>query len=198
MSGVEFLPEDLRLRKCPLATRSWRLHRLLVGFKFASRADRSRGLASMISPAMIMGGLLPVRAPLDLGEADQSQTGKGFRNKITAAIYNQVVTTVTQRRQGVGGLDEAFDGALIAGSTFICLDNVRGKLDSPSIESFMTEDTYMARSSHTRQTPIDPRRVTVMLTSNRARPHHGYGQSRPLCQIAQATGRLRILNLSRG
>ena len=156
-------PEEMSFGDAVLA-----LHRLLADFKFASRADKSRALAAMISPAMIMGGLLPVRAPLDLGEADQSQTGKGFRNKITAAIYNQVVTTVTQRRQGVGGQDEAFDGALIAGRTFICLDNVRGKLDSPSIESFMTEDTYMARSAHTRQTPIDPRRVTVMLTSNRA------------------------------
>ena len=57
--------------------------------------------------------------------------------------------------------------ALISGATFICLDNVRGRIDSPAIESFMTEDTYLARALRS-DAFVDPKCVTLMLTSNRA------------------------------
>lgn len=84
---------------------------------------------------------------IDLGEADQSQSGKGFRNKVTAAIYNHTPVAISQQRAGVGSLEESFDRALTAGKTFIALDNVRGKVDSQKIESFLTEDTYYARAA---------------------------------------------------
>jgi hypothetical protein len=141
---------------------------LINGFRFASPSDRSRAVAAMITPAMVLGGLLPGRAPIDLGEADQSQTGKGFRNKLTAAIYRHSPIAVSQRAKGVGSMEEAFDRALISGATFISLDNVRGKVDSPSIESFLTEDSYTARCAYAPPTMLDPRRVYVMFTSNKA------------------------------
>lgn len=141
---------------------------LLVDFRFASRSDRSRALAALITPGLLFGGLLPGRAPVDLGEADQSQTGKGFRNKLTAAIYGYSPTAISQQKRGVGSLEESFDRALVAGQIFISIDNVRGQLDSPKIESFLTEDTYYARCAYTPNTEIDPRRVYVMFTSNKA------------------------------
>lgn len=144
------------------------LNWLLKDFHFAGPPDKSRALAAMITPALVMGGLIMGRVPMDLGEADASQTGKGYRNKITAAIYNDKPQVVSSRKSGVGGLDEAFDAALIGGNVFISLDNIRGRIDSPAIESFCTEDTYLARASRTMQTPIDPRKVVLMFTSNRA------------------------------
>ncbi len=144
------------------------LGEVLDGFRFATPADRARALAAMITPALVFGGLLRGRAPLDLGEADASQTGKGYRNKLTAAIYAQHVKTVTQQRAGVGSMEESFNMALIRGSNFIAIDNVRGKIDSPSFESFLTEDTYQARAPYREPVEIDPRRVCVMLTSNKA------------------------------
>lgn len=144
------------------------LRGLLAGFCYASRSDRSRALAAIITPALTFGGLLLGRPPIDFTEADQSQTGKGYKNKITAAIYNDLTTAISQRRGGIGGLEEAFDAALVAGRTFIALDNIRGKLDSQSIESFCTEDTYTARCAYRPNTAIDPRRIVLMLTSNRA------------------------------
>jgi len=144
------------------------LHEAISGFRFATPADRSRAMAALITPALVAGGLLQGRAPIDLGEADQSQTGKGYRNKITAAIYNHTPVAISQQRAGVGSLEESFDCALIAGKTFIALDNVRGKVDSQKIESFLTEDTYFARAAYHSNTEIDPRRVYVMFTSNKA------------------------------
>jgi hypothetical protein len=144
------------------------LSAILADFHFATQADRARALAAMITPALVFGGLLRGRAPVDLGEADASQTGKGYRNKLTAALYAQSVKTVTQQRAGVGSLEESFNMALIRGANFVALDNVRGKIDSPSFESFLTEDTYQARAPYREPVEIDPRRVVIMLTSNKA------------------------------
>ncbi len=141
---------------------------LLHEFRFASPGDRARALAAFITPALVFGNLLGARAPVDLGEANESQSGKGFRNKITAAIYNVMPHVVSQRTGGVGSLQETFDGALIRGATIISLDNLRGKLDVPAIESFLTETNYTARAPYQPQVEIDPRRVILMLTSNRA------------------------------
>jgi hypothetical protein len=52
-----------------------------------------------------------VKNALDLSEADQSQAGKGYRNKIATAIYREMVKSVTQRRGGVGSLEETFNAA---------------------------------------------------------------------------------------
>lgn len=141
---------------------------LIQDFQFATPSDKSRAVAAIITPALVFGGLLGGRPPIDLGEADASQTGKGFRNKLTTAIYGQTVKTVAQRVGGVGSLEESFDTALIKGACFISLDNIRGKIDSPSIESFLTEDSYQARIPYFAPVDIDPRRIVVMMTSNRA------------------------------
>ena len=121
---------------------------MLADFRFATAADRARAIAAVITPALVMGGLLGGRAPVDLGEADSSQSGKGFRNKLTAAIYSHTVRAITQKKGGVGSLEETFSTALIRGCNFISLDNVRGQIDSPAIESFLTEDSFLARAPH--------------------------------------------------
>lgn len=144
------------------------LHGLLADFRFATPSDKTRALAAMITPALVMGGLLRGRAPVDLGEADQSQTGKGYRNKITAAIYNSKVAAVSQSSGGVGGLEEDFNYRVLSGANFIALDNVRGKIDSKFLESFLTEDSYTGRSAYRPHGDIDPSRYFVMMTSNAA------------------------------
>ncbi len=143
------------------------LRMLIRDFNFASDGDRARALAAFITPALIFGGLLNGRAPVDLGEANLSQSGKGFRNKLTAALYNETVAIVNQRKRGVGGLEEGFAEILIQGRPFISLDNLRGKIDIPSIESFLTEDAFYARAPYSKRVKIDPRRVFVQMTSNR-------------------------------
>ncbi len=141
---------------------------MLADFQFATPADRSRALAALVTPALVHGGLLGGRAPLDLSEADQSQTGKGYRAKLTAATYNDTPRTITQRQRGTGGLEESFSSALLSGAAFPALDNIRGKLDCPSLESALTEDFFMARAPYLRPTEVDMRRIVVSLTSNRS------------------------------
>ncbi len=146
-----------------------RLYELLRDFRFATPADRARALAALITPAMVFGGLLKGRPPIDLGEADDSQAGKGFRNKIKSRVYGETMRCIAQKRDGgVGSLEESFNAALIQGAVFICLENVRGKIDSPAIESFITEDHYTARCAYHENVDIDPRRVCLSMTSNKA------------------------------
>ncbi len=160
------------------------LENLIADFRFATDGDRARGLAAFITPAMVFGGLLSGRAPIDLGEADTSQAGKGYRNKLTAAIYCANLGTVTQRSGGVGSMQETFDAKLVSGVPFISLDNFRGKQDLPWLESFQTEDNYSARVPYGPPMAIDTRRIIVILTSNAAET---------TCDLANRSSCVRIL-----
>jgi len=141
---------------------------LLYDFRFASDSDRSRALAALITPALVFGGLLPGRAPATLVEADKSQTGKGYLVKLIAAVYADTPATVVQHKNGVGGLEEKFDKAVLQGRSFISLDNLRGKFDNPSVESFLTEPEYFARVPYAEPVQVDTRETIVLATSNRA------------------------------
>jgi len=146
------------------------LHRITGDFKFTSDADRSRALSLLLAPVFVRGGLLPSsgRMPYHVIEADASQAGKGYLVKILGAVHRTLPATITQKKSGVGGLEESFDTALIRGHSIILVDNIRGKLDSPRLESFATEANYMARQPYSGDVAIDPSRTMVVFTSNRA------------------------------
>lgn len=141
---------------------------LLTDFNFATPGDKSRAIAALLTPAMVHGNLLGGRAPLDLGEADQSQSGKGYRNKLTCAIYNERPKIITLKKGGVGTLKEAISDALLKGHSFVVLDNIRGKIDCPMIESAMTEDTANARVPYGSNVDVETTGLNLMMTSNKA------------------------------
>jgi hypothetical protein len=107
---------------------------LLDDFRFTSPSDRSRAVASILSPALKSGGHIADDFPIDVGEADQSQSGKTLRQKIVCKIYGETPSAIIAPRGGVGSLDEAIATALIKGRPFIALDNFRGRLDSTLLE----------------------------------------------------------------
>jgi hypothetical protein len=82
------------------------------------------------------------------------------------AIYNETPVTVTQRGGGTGSLDENFDAALCSGRQFIVLDNLRGKMNSPQIEAFLTSECHLARMPYAPQVEVEPKRYFIMATSN--------------------------------
>jgi hypothetical protein len=86
----------------PVAAAKTFLAALVYQFLFAAPADRSRALAAIITPALVLGGLLRHRAPATLFEANDSQTGKGYLAKIIAAVYADTPATVVQSRAGEG------------------------------------------------------------------------------------------------
>lgn len=152
----------------PLANAVHGLKKMLADFDFATPGDYARGLIALVTPAGVFGDLLKGRAPMDLGEANDSQAGKGYRARLTAAIYRNAVKTVTQQKGGVGSLEEKFATVLISGANFVGFDNIRGNINSPMIESFLTEDVFQARRPYMPAVEIDARRIIVSMTSNSA------------------------------
>ena len=111
------------------------LKQLLEGFNFATESDRSRAMAGLISPALKAGKWIAGDFPLHLAEATESQSGKTYLQKLVCTLYNEVPSVITQRRGGVGSLDESISNALLAGKSFISIDNMRGAMDSQPLEN---------------------------------------------------------------
>ena len=161
ISGGQSPPE------VPLAEAVCAIQRLFDEFDFPTEGDRSRAIASLLTPAFKLGGFIAGKVPADVAEADQSQAGKTYRQRVIAAIYNEILSIVVRRAGGVGSIDESFAQQLISGNPFIQIDNVRDKLDSQYLESFMTaKDTFPARVPHSCEITVNPEWFFVFLTSN--------------------------------
>jgi hypothetical protein len=119
----------------PLAEAREMLLGSLCDFDFPEGGDASRALASLVSPALKMGGWINDDFPLDLAEADQSQSGKSYRFRLIHAIYREAPSAIAQAVGGVGSLDERVSRALMKGRPFITFDNFRGRLDSQILET---------------------------------------------------------------
>jgi hypothetical protein len=82
---------------------------LLSDFDFVTASDKSRAVASFIAPALRFGRLIGADFPLDLAEADESQSGKTYRQKVACAIYGEKPYVIARRENGVGSLDESIE-----------------------------------------------------------------------------------------
>jgi hypothetical protein len=67
---------------------------LLAEFLFVTDSDKSRAVAAILSPAFRLGGLLPFDFPLELAEAEESQSGKTY-----TALHYQALRRRTRNRK---------------------------------------------------------------------------------------------------
>lgn len=142
------------------------INEIICDYSFQTPSDKSRAVGALLTPMLIFSGILD-RAPMFMVEADQSQTGKGFLIKLISSVYGEKPAVITMKNRGrVGSIDEDFDAAVINCNPFISLDNLKGKLDSSSIESFMTEDVYSARIPYSPPTMIETGKTVLSATSN--------------------------------
>jgi hypothetical protein len=140
---------------------------VIADFSFQTAGDISRAIALILTPMLYFGGFLRTRVPIEIIEADDSQTGKGYFLLLRCAIYGEVPTYVAPKKGGVGSLDESFASSLVKGRPFPQFDNFRDRLDSPYLESFLTADTnFSVRIPHTGEMYIDPSRFIISVTSN--------------------------------
>jgi hypothetical protein len=136
-------------------------------FRFQCPGDKARAFAAMLTPALKMGGFIRGFIPVDVREADESQTGKGFSLILVRATYRESAYPIALKSGGVGSLDESICSALISGKPFIAIDNVRGKLDSQFLEMVITwGDAVAARIPFKGEMLVDPGAASFQLTSN--------------------------------
>lgn len=140
---------------------------LLADYEFVTEADRARAVASFISPALHFGKLLDCDYPLDLAEADRSQSGKTYRQKLVSAVYSEQPYIIAKREGGVGSFDESVSTALIAGSPFILIDNYRGHFESQLVESCLRgAGDVNARIPHRGEIQVPVTHINWQLSSN--------------------------------
>jgi len=171
MAGGVYVLKNRNIREMDLEKAKNELRGLLDDFNFVSVSDKSRALASFISPALRLGGLLEVDFPLDIAEADQSQSGKTYRQKIVSALYGEkpFVITLKEKGGGVGSTNESVSEALLSGRPFLMLENVRGKVASELLESSLRGHGWVnARRAYQREVQVATDRICWMLTSNEA------------------------------
>ncbi|MEN9574807.1 MAG: hypothetical protein RL514_2662 [Verrucomicrobiota bacterium] len=156
------MPPDVELAEAVSSLKD-----LFADYRFQTRGDRSRALASLITPALRFGRHLIGNIPVDTMEADASQSGKSYREELRAALYNEVPTLVTQKSGGVGSDDESFNAALLAAHPFIVFDNRRGKFDSTHLEAFVTAPgRFQVRVPYRAGVLVDSSWFVLGLTSN--------------------------------
>ena len=162
------IAKDVALPEVSLNSAIEMLNLLLEDFHFQTPGDRSRAIASFLTPALKFGGFIKKSIPADVAEANESQSGKTYRQQMIAALYNDKCNVVVKpETQGVGSYDEKFYTALVQGRPFIQFDNVRGKMKLQALESFMTADgMFSARAAYGKAVNIDPSRYMIMISSN--------------------------------
>jgi hypothetical protein len=140
---------------------------LLGDWRWGSPSDQSRAVAALLAP-MLRLGLFAGKSlvmPIFMVEADQSQSGKGMLVKLISAIYGKSVRLVSQRKGGVGSLDEEFNRALLEGGPLISLDNLRGRINSATLESFVTADGPFSVRALRSEGRVDSRDYVLYATS---------------------------------
>jgi hypothetical protein len=168
VNGGLYQYSNVKAELCTIEEADKIIRSLIPDFEFQEQGDRSRFIAAILTPALVMGGFIKGSIPMLVCEADQSQSGKTYAQKVLAAIYGEKPHVLAQKdRGGVGSLDESFGQALV-------FDNVRGKLGSKLVEAVMTADGPLPFRVLRKEVEVDPKGRFFMLSSN------GYTTTRDL------------------
>jgi hypothetical protein len=122
-------------------------------FPYVSDADRANNFAFGLTPFIrpFIDGL----APMCYMEASIAGSGKGLNTDTWALIASGQVAAKCSAVDNTE-LEKRIFSMLSAGRTLICIDNVRGKLDSKALEAALTAELWQGRKlgkSEDRQIP---------------------------------------------
>ncbi len=134
-------------------------------YEFPTPGDKSRALVEPIGVALKLSGLVPGFVPLDFGTANEQQSGKGTRQRMTAALFGYKVALITQSESHIGGTAESFKAACLAGNPFIQLDNF-DNYSCREMEAFLTGERIMMRAAYGRSRSVDPANYFICISSN--------------------------------
>ena len=156
----------------PLQEAVQKLLALLDDWLFVDPSDKSRALAGILSPALRLGGLLRCDFPLDLAEAEESQSGKTYRQHVIARLYGEEPEILNKKNShdgGVGSIDENISTALLSGKPFLMFENVREKVDSQILESALRGvGVVQVRRPYSPPQQVSTDRIIWLLSSNKS------------------------------
>jgi hypothetical protein len=181
-NGAEPLP-DLTLEEARDL-----LLEVICDYDFVTESDKSRAIANFISPSLRPGKLLgdDVDFPIDISEANESQSGKTFRQKMGCAIYGETPYVIANRQGGVGSLDESISSALIAGIPFIAFENFRGEMRSQLAEMCLRGiGIAPARAPHKGEIQVPTCHINWQLSSNGFECTRDFGNRASITRVSK-------------
>ena len=172
-TGGIYIENDLTIPEIALPEAKAILLDVIADYNWAAPADLSRAVASFLGPGLKLGNILGGGAlyPMDVALGDQSGAGKTHRMNLIAAIYGEKAFPVVlpTEKRGVGSPEEVLSGAILSGRLFASIDNARGKIDLPLLESILRGLGYIvARVAYSRGILAKTKRMLWQLTSNAA------------------------------
>ena len=153
----------------PIDTAIESIKDLTADFLGSRPSDVSRLVSAFLTPAAKVAKIIDGHTPLFFYEADESQSGKGTYAEAVPKIYSE--RSISVKQYGAMERNSAtkqIDVALVDGRNYITLDNWRGKLDLPVLESLITgeEGSHLADKKFSRDVEVDPTKVNWAVTSN--------------------------------
>jgi hypothetical protein len=163
-----YIHYDKELKEVPVAEAVKAIESLGEDYKFVSEGDRMRFFAALLTPALLHGGHIEdYQTPVIVADATKRGSGKTELAKAIAKVYNAVPYSVAKKAGGVGSWDESLNTGLAQGENYLLLDNLRGKLDSQFLESFVTsKEKTPVRVPGQAEVIVDARNTVVFATSN--------------------------------
>lgn len=152
-------------RKVALAALA-RLDALLDEFPFVDDASRSVALSALITP--VVRGAIPV-APMHVTKAPVAGSGKSYIIDLASAMNSGERAPVMSSGQKEEETDKRLIGALLAGQTFISMDNVNGDLGGDTLCQIIERPVVSVRQLGSSSFIKVESRATVFATGNNIR-----------------------------
>lgn len=137
---------------------------ILFDFPFIDQASRANAWATLLTP--LIRHAIRGRTPCGLCDAPKAGTGKGLIASIVSIIATGREAAVFSAPGDDDEWRKQITSALLAGTTVIIIDNIEGRLDSPSLSRALTAPIWTDRRMKTHEQVHLPNNATWLATGN--------------------------------
>jgi hypothetical protein len=140
------------------------IEELIGDFPFATPASKTNAIAALLTP--IVRPLIPGSTPLGLLDAPMPGTGKGLFAECVALVATGRSAALMTAPDTEDEWRKRITATLLEGATMITIDNLEGKLDSPSVASVLTSPSWKDRILGVSKSAELPHRASWLATGN--------------------------------
>jgi hypothetical protein len=133
-------------------------------FPFANAASKANALGLILTP--IVRPAIPGTVPLALIDAPQQGTGKSLLASVISTLGTGRPAAMMPAPDNDEEWRKRITSTLMGGATIITIDNLEGRLESPSLASVVTADTWRDRILGKSDVVEIAQRATWMATGN--------------------------------
>ena len=137
---------------------------MIGDFPFASSASKTNAIAALLTP--IVRPLIPGPTPLGLLDAPMPGTGKGLFAECVGLVATGRSAALMTAPDTEDEWRKRITATLLEGATMITIDNLEGKLESPSVASALTSPSWKDRILGVTKNAELPQRASWLATGN--------------------------------